>query len=114
MKNIKFLIIFLVGFLVVGCANTDFNHEYVMRGQVVEQTAGNTVVCIGTYDGAKVGQQLSVLRFVRELAVAEGDDPYAVDNVGKVEVIEIINDHFARIRTIEGEVKVNDIVELKK
>ncbi len=112
MKNIKFMITLLVGFLIVGCSSTNFNHEYIMRGQVVELNSMNTIVCIGTYDGAKVGQKLNVLRFIKKVAVAEGEDTYKVENVGEVKVIEIINEHFAKVESVSGEIQKNDIVEL--
>ena len=36
-----------------------------MRGTVLEATDGTIYLCVGTSDGAKAGQELTVVRFVK-------------------------------------------------
>tara|TARA_R110001583_G_scaffold89571_1_gene230912 strand:- start:57 stop:407 length:351 start_codon:yes stop_codon:yes gene_type:complete len=110
--KISFLMIFL-GFL-TACSGSQFYHEKIMRGQVVGIDNDEVVVCIGSEDGAKAGQELQVYRYVWEGAVDEGDSDYRVDYVGTLQIKYVVNDHFARAVSIKGKVKKNDIVELKK
>ena len=36
------------------------------------------------------------------------------EEVGKVKILEIVDEHMANAKILSGEAKVNDIVELKK
>lgn len=110
--KVSFLVVF-VG-LLTACAGSQFYHENIMRGQVVGIDSDEVVVCIGSKDGAEPGQELQVYRYVWEGAVEEGDDDYRVDYVGVVEINSVVNDHFARARVSNGDVRKNDMVEFKK
>jgi|TARA_B100000700_G_C14388376_1_gene553646 hypothetical protein len=85
-----------------------------MRGQIVEKTDQKIVVCVGSKHGASIDQELNVIRFNPKLSTIEGEDPYKMERVGRVRIKEIINEHFASVELVSGEVKVNDMVELKK
>ena len=110
--SLKVVIVFVAGIFIAGCSNNGLYHNYLMRGQVVEIKDDKTVVCIGKYDGAQVGQELKVMRFTPKIAPAEGEDSYIVSTIGKVKVVEIINDHFARVSLVSGEIRTHDMVEL--
>ena len=110
--KVTFLVVF-VG-LLTACAGSQFYHENIMRGQVVGIDNDEVVVCIGSEDGAEMGQELQVYRYVWEGAVEEGDDDYRVDYVGTLQIKSVVNDHFARAISTKGNVKKHDIVELKK
>ena len=55
----------VVGSSVVQAEETSFRHKYLMRGQVLEVENKTLVLCIGTADGAEVGQELDVVRHER-------------------------------------------------
>ncbi|WP_299975584.1 hypothetical protein [uncultured Pseudoteredinibacter sp.] len=107
-----FLVIF-VGSL-TACGTTQLYHEYLARGQVVGVDSNEVVVCIGSSDGAKVGQGLQVYRYIWEGAEEEGNDDYRKEFVGNVEITTIVNEHFARAKVSAGDVRKHDMVELKK
>ncbi|AIY66131.1 hypothetical protein OM33_14185 [Pseudoalteromonas piratica] len=112
--NVKILLIFVFGLFLAGCSNTPFYHKNMMRGQVVEQSAGRTLICIGAKHGAKVGQKYSVIRFHEEIAPSEGDDPYTIEKVGTVQITKIVNDHFATVKLLSGDIEAKDMVELEE
>jgi hypothetical protein len=49
-----------------------------------------------------------------EGVVEEGESIWSRAPVGKVKIENIIDDHFAKARVIEGDIVKNDIVELQK
>jgi hypothetical protein len=110
--RLSFLIVF-IGFF-TACSGSQFYHENMMKGQVVGIDNDEVVVCIGTKDGAKEGQELQVYRYVWEGAEEDGDDDYRIDYVGTLQIKFVVNDHFARAISTKGNVKKYDIVELKE
>lgn len=106
------LIIFAI--VLTGCANSDFSHKYLMRGQVVSVKPGNVVVCVGLEDGAKVGQVLNTYRFVMNDDNDEGADFFMKVENGQVRIEEIIDEHFAKVSVLKGDIKKNDMVQLNK
>ena len=114
--SIKSVIILIFVTLVTGCAS-NFEHKYIMRGQVVDVPANDSlVVCIGTNDGAKVGQVLDVYRFSYNPAVTEEDaeSQYLSSHRGRIIIEEIVNEHFARAKILEGDIAKNDTVQLDR
>jgi drug/metabolite transporter superfamily protein YnfA len=97
------------------CATTQHAyHAYIMRGSVVEAAGGGIYVCIGTHDGAKVGQELDVHR----IDVIGSGNPkvppkFKRRHVGRVRIAEIVDEHFANASIVSGEAMKNDIVELE-
>ncbi len=48
-------------FSAAGCATMESaGHKYIMRGQVLEVAGDEAYLCIGSEDGARVGQELAV------------------------------------------------------
>jgi len=85
-------------------------HSFFMRGQIVDKDAGGTVICIGSADGAKVGQVLEVYRVKR----THGKMPsYGRTLTGHVMVDRIFDEHFAHAAVTDGTSAVNDVVELQ-
>jgi len=109
-------IIALVVFAVVitGCANSDFSHNYLMRGQVVSDSPNNVVVCVGLEDGAKVGQVLNTYHFIINDDNEEGAKSFKKEEKGQVRIEEIIDEHFAKVSVLKGTVNTNDMVQLNK
>ena len=85
-----------------------------MRGQVVSSSTDNMVVCLGLDDGAEVGQELTAYRFFETGNIGEGDKTVERRNIGKVKIEKIINEHYAKVKVIEGNVKKHDMVQLNK
>jgi len=106
------LVVFAV--VLTGCANSDFSHEYLMRGQVVSASSEQIVVCVGKDDGAEVGQELTAYRFFETNNSGEGDDIFEKRSVGTIRIEKIIDSHFARVSVLKGEIKKFDMVELQK
>jgi hypothetical protein len=119
MKKKSFIYMVLLVLLVVTTSYAaSVYHKYLMRGTVLESTDGKIYLCVGTSDGAKAGQELTVVRFVKtetESPGLKGQHPmFKREEVGKVKILEIVDEHMANAKIISGEAKVNDIVELKK
>lgn len=105
----------LVVLVTIGCANGSFYHRHIIAGQVVESDDGEAVVCIGTDDGAETGQVLDAYRAVmRKGVVEEGESRWNREYVGKVRIEKIIDEHFATVKVVDGNVSQNDIVELNR
>ncbi|MBL4909640.1 MAG: hypothetical protein JKX78_06385 [Alteromonadaceae bacterium] len=113
-KISKLLIITVLTVIVSACSNTQLSHEYLMKGQVVSTTNNNVVVCIGSADGATVGQKLDAYRFVTGENSEEGANYFKKIRIGHVKISKIINKHFARVTVLDGDVQTNDMLELKK
>ena len=110
---IKALLLPTFGLYLVGCSNTTFYHKYMMRGQVVESSDNRTLICIGAKHGAEVGQKYSVIRFHERIVLSEGEDPYTIEKVGTVQITKIVNDHFATVKLVSGDIAAKDMVELE-
>lgn len=83
-------------------------HRLFMRGTVVQLSGQEATICVGKEDGAVIGQTLQVRRIVgspKALRLAE---------IGEVRITSVINDHFATATVLRGDVKKNDLVEIRK
>lgn len=87
-------------------------HSFIMRGQVVDMTEGVPTICVGKADGAKVGQTLQVVR-VSSLPGTRAGAQFRREDVAKVRITEIVDDHFARATIVSGKPERHDIVELR-
>lgn len=99
-----------------GCAtNSPTYHKYVMRGQILEVNDNIAYLCIGSSDGASVGQELAVFKFGRVAVPAKFSGPiYKREEVGRVKIVEIVDEHYAKANVLTGEVNANYVVELRK
>ena len=113
----SFVSALLITWLLVmsGCASLQkAEHEYVMRGQVLEVAGNSAYICIGKADGAQLGQEFTVYRFVKAgYLTPKNQTPYfKKERAGKVKIEEIVHDHYSNANILTGSIKVNDIVEL--
>lgn len=98
-----------------GCAKVDSaRHSYTMRGQILDVTDDGVYLCIGRKDGAVVGQEYAVYRFIRTSNFKSSIPTYKKEDTGTVKLTEITDEHYAKAKVIAGEAKVHDIVELKQ
>lgn len=97
-----------------GCASTQAYHSTIMRGSILESSAGEVYLCIGTRDGATAGQELTVVEYVKQpLAGPRSGPPFRRQVTGKVRITEVVDEHFARAKVIGGEAAVGATVELE-
>ncbi|MBI5593589.1 MAG: hypothetical protein HY881_24315 [Deltaproteobacteria bacterium] len=84
-----------------------------MRGQILESTGEGVYLCIGSADGAEVGQEYKVYKFVK-IQGFNARPRYKREETGTVKITEIVDEHYAKAKILTGEAKENDIVELHK
>jgi hypothetical protein len=102
--------------VLAGCADMQsMKHGYVMRGQILEMTGDTAYLCIGSADGAQVGQEFAVYKFeiAEKQSSAQRFGRYNKVETGRVRITEIVDEHMANAKVISGEAKVHDVVELK-
>lgn len=89
-------------------------HRYLMKGSIVEKEGSALYLCIGTHDGAEVGQELDVVRVKRAPGGGKlGIVRFERKQVGRVRIQEITDEHFARALLLSGQADKGDLVELK-
>ena len=102
--------------ILAGCSTMQTaGHKYLMRGQVIEASGGTVYLCVGTADGAKSGQQLSAYRFVSRHTPSSktGGPAFTREKTGTVEIVEIVDEHYARAKVLAGDVSEGNLVELE-
>jgi hypothetical protein len=88
-------------------------HTTRMQGQILDVEEGVAIVCIGTHDGAAVGQVLDVVRHVRRAkGPKQVGNPFRRETVGSVRIAEIFDEHYSRADVVSGNPRANDSVEL--
>jgi hypothetical protein len=89
-------------------------HTTVMRGQLLEVDGDTVVLCIGTRDGASVGQVLDVVRHVRTTRAPKAVGPgFRREQVGQIRIAELFDEHYSRAEIVSGTPQVNDTAELQ-
>lgn len=103
------------GWLLAGSVSAgSVYHELIMQGQVLSAEGNSLVVCIGKNDGAKVGQELNLVRHVPDNTTPKARGPgFRREAIGKVRIAEIFDEHYARAEVVQGAAKVSDMVELE-
>ncbi len=102
-------LILVVSLMLSICSCAAIYHRYIMKGSVIEASDSEVYLCIGSKDGAKVGQKLDVYRIIYS---GFRGKPFEQVFTGNVKITEIIDEHFAKAIVISGEAKKDDIVEL--
>lgn len=101
--------------LTSGCTTFETaKHKYIMRGQILESTDEGIYLCIGSADGAEVGQEYKVYKFVRTAETKSMQPNYKKKETGTVKITDIVDEHYAKARILTGEAKENYVVELNK
>ena len=104
-------------FIMTSCASLEkAGHQYVMRGNILESTSEGVYLCIGSADGATVGQELNVYKFTKIPGAGKSSIPpnFRRQETGTVKITEIVDEHYAKAKILTGEAKENSIVELHK
>jgi len=108
--------ILAAAFLLAGCATLESaGHKYIMRGQILDVTGDRAYLCIGSSEGAKVGQEYAVVKFVKvPNPNPKSPAPYFNrEETGVVKITEIVDEHMANAKIVSGVAKENYMVELK-
>jgi hypothetical protein len=105
MISVMFMVILLTSCATMGKAY----HKYLMKGSIIETYDSDIYLCIGSNDGAEVGQELDVYK-IRTISKARST--FQREHAGKVKITEIVDEHFAKAKVISGKAEKNDIVEL--
>jgi hypothetical protein len=104
--------------LITSCATIEkAGHKYIMRGQVLEVSDNIAYLCIGSKDGAQVGQEYTVYRFVKvpnPYSRPGAQYSFKREETGRIKITEIVDEHMATAKVVRGEVKENDVVELNQ
>lgn len=88
-------------------------HKYVMKGAIIESSSAGVYLCIGTADGAQVGEVLAVVHVKRVARGGKGQAPkFEREAVGTIRIDKIVDEHYARATVLTGKVRKHDIVEL--
>ena len=115
MIRFTFAALLIVGLMLSGCASLQTaGHKYIMRGQVLEVSNSTAYLCVGTKDGAQIGQEFVVYRFERTPSVNPKSTAPSYKRVetGKIKITEIVDEHMATAKILSGSVKSNDVAEL--
>jgi hypothetical protein len=85
-----------------------------MSGQILEVSDGVVYLCVGTKDGAQVGQEFTAYRFERIPSVnPKSTAPsFKRAETGKIKISAIVDEHMATAKILSGSVKVSDVAEL--
>ncbi len=101
--------------VLTGCSTVGvIRHQYIMRGQILDVSDGEIYLCIGSNDGAQIGQELTAYRFVKTGQTIKGAQFFRRETTGTVRITEIIDEHYAKANLLTGKADVNNIVELEK
>ena len=100
-------------FLMASCATMGQKvyHGFLMKGSIIEASGSEVYLCIGSKDGASVGQELDVYKIVKTTSKVT---PFKREHTGKVKITEIVDEHFAKATVISAKAEKNDIVELAR
>ena len=99
-----------------GCAALgSAGHKYIMWGQVLELTDDTAYLCIGSADGAQVGQEYAAYKFTKipSANLKSVQHSYKREETGTVKILEIVDEHMAKAKVLAGHVETNNMVELK-
>jgi len=115
-KTLSILVsVFLTSSILAGCASAGkVYHKYIMRGQVLNVAGNQVYLCIGSKDGAEVGQEYVVYYNVQSAADINTGLSFSKVKTGIVKISEIVNEHYAKGILVSGKADKHSIVELER
>ena len=87
-------------------------HANVMKGSIIEMQDSKIFICIGSRDGAKVGQELDVYNVGAKPMMYNEPLGFKREHTGKIRIVEILDEHFALATLVFGKAERGYIVEL--
>jgi hypothetical protein len=98
-----------------GCTSlSSVYHKYVMRGQILQVTGDEAYLCIGSRDGARVGDELEVFRNTSLPGNPKFGPRFKREKIGVVRIDAIVDEHYATATIISGTAEVYSIAELER
>lgn len=98
--------------LSLGACSSSMYHKALMKGQVVKVNDGEVVMCIGSREGAKAKDEFRVMRSTfRTDVVEDGESDYELVEVGRVEIVDVVDDHYAVAKVVTGDIQIHDVAE---
>jgi hypothetical protein len=89
------LVVFLIA--AAGCATLESaGHKYIMKGQILDVGDREVYLCIGSAEGAKVGQTYIVYRSIKMQGGLKQQISYRRGRVGEVKITEVVDEHYAK------------------
>lgn len=116
MKSRTTLLIFCMILIMTfsGCATMQKSyHSAFMRGSIIESAGADVYLCVGSADGAQVGQEMDVYRVDSKFDHKSGQWNFTRVPTGKIRITQIVDEHFAKASIISGAVAKNEIAETK-
>ena len=98
-----------------GCTS-NYEHNYVMSGQVVAVDGKEVVVCVSDTDAMKNHEVFNVYRTIYnndKSEMTKGDSDYSREFVGKIRLGNKKDKHFAEAIVVSGDVIEYDMVEFE-
>ncbi|WP_292694195.1 MULTISPECIES: hypothetical protein [unclassified Novosphingobium] len=87
-------------------------HTWLMRGSIIGIDYRGPIVCIGRVDGAEIGQVFKIYRPAPVYLRRRHAGQYRQKTVGHVSIDQIIDDHYAHVSVVDGEINMIDIIDL--
>lgn len=111
-KYTKIGLICAAGLFALNCATgSAVYHGYMMKGSVVSASGTEGVICVGSKDGAAVGQTLKAYKITSK--TSDKTSKYVKTEVGSVKITEIVDEHFAKVTSVSGKLEAGNIVEVE-
>lgn len=111
-KIIGMATLVLIGGLTLNCATgSAIYHGGLMKGSVISATGNEGVICIGSKDGAEVGQVWNTVRI--ETQGTGKTSKFIWVPSGSVKIVEIIDEHFAKVSVVDGKLEKGYVAELQ-
>ncbi len=87
-------------------------HRFVMKGRILEVNGDEIYFCIGAPDMARVGQELTIYRYVRNGNLSpKTSQRYDWKKEGRLKILRI-NGHMADAQIMSGSAKAGYLVKL--
>jgi hypothetical protein len=96
-----------------GCA-PNIQHGWIMRGQILSATDDDVTICVGRRDGAAIGDEFDVQHITVVPGPPKGSPSFKRTDAGRVRIVDLFNEHYARAHVLRGSPAVNDVVELQR
>jgi len=109
-RTVSLILVTFVIFLMFSCAR--IYHAYLMKGNILEASDSDVYLCIGSKDGASVGQELNVYKVIMNPQEPLARRASKGVQTGKVKITEIFDNRIAKATVISGKAEKGDIVEL--
>lgn len=93
--------------IITSCASLETARQNnVIRGQILECTGNDAYLCVGSMDGAEVGQEYTVYKFLKTQHPKTMEPNFTREKTGTVIITEIVDEHCAKAKIQTGEAKV--------